>query len=254
MRRAALEPDEMPPADKKAGQLMLPDRVAHYVRDVLRMEEGDRVELFDGSGRVVDVELQRVSERHVIAKILRNRQTDRGESPCEITLFQAIPKGRRWETLLEKVTELGVARIVPLETRRTVVNIKGKKVDRKLDRWERVIDAAARQCQRTVTPEIVAPRSLHDALELLDGPSFVAHTDERPRSLREVVDDEELSNTEADAASIWIGPEGGFDDDEVAALIDAGVFACHMGPRILRSETAGIVGVSLLQAFLGDLS
>ncbi|MGM0556019.1 MAG: 16S rRNA (uracil(1498)-N(3))-methyltransferase [Myxococcota bacterium] len=254
MRRAALEPDEMPPADKKAGQLMLPDRVAHYVRDVLRMSEGDRVELFDGSGRVIDVELQRVSERHVIAKILRNRTTDRGESPCAITLFQAIPKGKRWETLLEKVTELGVARIVPLETRRTVVQIKGKKVDRKLDRWERVIDAAARQCQRTVTPEIIEPRAVPDALDLVDGPSFVAHTDERPRSVRDVIESEGLSDADCDAASIWIGPEGGFDEDEIDALTDAGVHPCHMGPRILRSETAGIVGVSLLQALLGDLS
>lgn len=255
MRRAAIEPEEMPPADRSTGQMMLPDRVAHYVRDVLRMERDDRLELFDGTGRIVEVRLQKLSERHVLAQILRNRVTDRGESPCEITLFQAIPKGKRWETLLEKVTELGVARIIPLETRRTVVKISDKKVSKKLGRWERIIDAAARQSQRTATPSVSEPRSLASALDARsDEPSIVAHTDERPRSVGQMLEDEGFLAAPQPAASIWIGPEGGFTDEELDKLVDAGVMPCHLGPRILRSETAGIVAVSLLQAFLGDLA
>jgi 16S rRNA (uracil1498-N3)-methyltransferase len=255
MRRAALDSDEMPPPDKQAGQVMLPDRVSHYLRDVLRMNAGDRVELFDGSGRVVEVELRRISDRHVVAKILSNRTSERTESPCRITLFQAMPKGKRWETLIEKATELGVTRIVPLETSRTVVQISDAKVDRKLERWVKIIDSAARQSQRTVTPELLAPHTVDDALALLgDAPSFVAHTDGRTRSIRDVLDDEQIDATGTDVASVWIGPEGGFTAEEVEALLADGVHACHMGPRILRSETAGIVAVSLLQAYLGDLA
>ncbi|QDG54273.1 16S rRNA (uracil(1498)-N(3))-methyltransferase [Persicimonas caeni] len=255
MRRAPLETEEMPPEGRVGQRFRLPERVAHYLRDVLRMQVGDRVELFDGSGRVVVAEVAAVANDQVAVDVQLDRYTERGESPCAVTLVQAIPKGKRWEMVLEKATELGVARVIPLETTRTVVHISDAKVDRKLDRWERVVNAAARQCERTITPEITEPMSLDEALETLaDVPSFVAHTRGDSPSLEALLDEANLLDERPEAAAIWIGPEGGFDDDEVAALKEAGVDSFHMGPRILRAETAGLVAVTLMQAYLGDLS
>lgn len=169
--------------------------------------------------------------------------------------MQAIPKGKRWEMVLEKATELGVARVIPLETKRTVVHISDVKVDRKLDRWERVVNSAARQCERAITPEITAPMDLDEAMEAVsDIPSFVAWARGDTPSLEALLDEQELIDARPEAAAIWIGPEGGFDDDEIAMLTKSGVAAFHLGPRILRAETAGLVALTLMQAYLGDLS
>lgn len=254
MRRASLEPEQMPPEGRTGGRFALPDSVAHYLRDVLRLEPGARVELFDGSGRIIIGRLLEVTDSRVTARIEEDRQTERGESPCALTLVQAIPKGKRWKWVLEKGTELGVSRFVPLESARTVVHIKSSKVERKLDRWGRVVDAAARQCERTITPEVTEPMGVGEALEALaDLPAFVAHTGGRPPALGEAVDEAGLSDERPEAAAVWIGPEGGFADDEIGRLTEAGVRPFHMGPRILRAETAGLVAISLLQAHVGDL-
>ena len=255
MRRAALDSQEMPPRGKIGQRFGLPDRVAHYLRDVLRLQPGDRVELFDGTGRVVIAEMAALETGGVTVRIEDDRDTDRGESPCAITLVQAIPKGKRWEMVLEKATELGVSRFIPLETKRTVVHISDAKVDRKLDRWERVVNAAARQCERTVTPEITEPMGVDEALDALqDLPSLVAHTAGASPGLKGALDAAGLLDERPKAAAAWIGPEGGFDDDEIDRLVDAGVHSFHMGPRILRAETAGVVVAALMQAYLGDLS
>jgi 16S rRNA (uracil1498-N3)-methyltransferase len=233
----------------------LPERVAHYLRDVLRLQQGARVELFDGSGRIVIVRIETTSADAVDVTIDEDRHTDRGESPCAITLVQAIPKGKRWEWVIEKATEMGVSRLVPLETTRTVVHISDAKVDRKLDRWERVVNAAARQSQRTVTPEILEPKSLDEAIAFLeDVPSFVAHTSGDRTSLEAGLQTKGLLDDRPEAAALWIGPEGGFSDEEVSQLREAGVTPFHLGPRVLRAETAGLVGLTLMQAYLGDLS
>lgn len=255
MRRAPLEPHEMPPEGRIGADFGLPERVAHYLRDVLRMQAGGSVELFDGSGRVVIADIAEVDADRVVVTVRSDRHTERGESPCAITLVQAIPKGKRFELVLEKATELGAARFIPLETARTVVHISDAKVDRKLDRWERVVEAAARQSQRTVTPEITEPMTLDEAIDALTGvPSWVAHTAGDAPSLAASLDEAGLLDDRPDRAAIWIGPEGGFTDDEVATLAEADVRQVHMGPRILRAETAGLVATSLLQAYLGDLS
>jgi 16S rRNA (uracil1498-N3)-methyltransferase len=245
----------MPPEGHVGQTFPLPERVAHYLRDVLRMQQGARVELFDGSGRIVIAELLEASSDKVSVRIDEDRRTERGESPCAITLVQAIPKGKRWEWVIEKATEMGVNRLVPLETSRTVVQISDAKVDRKLDRWERVVNAAARQSQRVVTPEVTEPKSLAEAIALLeDIPSFVAHTSGSPASLEAGLQAKGLLDDRPEQAALWIGPEGGFSDDEVSQLEEAGVTPFHLGPRVLRAETAGLVGLTLLQAYLGDLS
>jgi len=255
-RRAALSPDEMPPAGRIGASFELPARVTHYLNDVLRMQPGEFVDLFDGSGRVILAELLEGDGEQLQVLIRDDRTRLQGESRCAITLVQAVPKGKRFDLILEKATELGVARIIPLESQRTVVKISADKVDSKLERWERIIDGAARQCRRNITPELSAPMTVDQAIQALQTiPNFVAHTADDLPSLPELLGARAANNVAAHpAVALWIGPEGGFDAAEIEALLHEGARPFHLGPRVLRAETAGLVGISLLQAFLGDLA
>jgi len=250
MRRVPVDPHELADAPLTGTTIELNERAAHYLRDVLRMEPGDPVELFDGQGRVLRLSLAEVSAHVVTADVVRDELSERGESPATLTLYQAIPKGDRWEWVLEKVTELGVSRIVPLHTQRSVVRVPEKKQAKKLERWARVAQGAARQCGRTLTPELNAPMTTRQVSLALDHDlTILCSTDPGAPSLDVAFDD----HAGALSVGVLIGPEGGWTDDEEAMLVSAGAVRVTMGPRILRSETAGVVAVALTQHRLGDL-
>ncbi len=237
--------------DHDSGHVLtLPKRTTHYVVNVLRFQVGDRFELIDGTGRVATAELLNADDSAQV----RLQQVDRvtyAESPLHTTLFQAIPKGKRWEWLIEKATELGVHRIVPVHSEHTVVNLPDHRVDDRLERWQKKASSAARQSQRSVSPTILRPSSLADAIALDDADrSIVAHVNDRAKPLMAWL------NTVApiDSISIWIGPEGGFADDEIQRLAETGTDPIFLGPRILRADTAGIALLSILQSTRGDLS
>ncbi len=237
--------------DRQPGDdLLLPDEQAHYLRDVLRLETGDEVELFDGEGTIVRGRLAAVGDE-VRLKINKLRDSERGESPLTCVLFQAIPKGKRWKWILEKATELGVDSIVPLETKRTVVQIPKQRLKRRRKRWNKIVSSAARQSERTVVPTISDPLSIEEArkepprdIDLVAHPGGDAET---PQQLLDAIDDP------VDSVGIWIGPEGGFNEDEVQTMVDAGMSRISLGPRILRADTAGIAALALVQAARGDL-
>ncbi len=249
MRRVPVEPETLAAPGTLPAQFPLPPAAAHYLRTVLRLTPGTRVELFDGTGRSVLVDLVSVSTDEVLVETIDDRTSDFGESPLEITLLQAIPKGDRWDWLLEKSTELGVHKIIPLETSRTVVSIPASKHAARLERWQKITASAARQCKRTRVPHIEAPQTIARALQnRSESLQFVAHTTLSP--------DQTISQTTTEnprSIALWIGPEGGFDEHEIALLLQHNVHPCSFGPRILRSETAGIVGLTLLQSAFGDL-
>ena len=134
MKRAPIPADSLPGTSLAGGSLPLPHETRHYLMNVLRLGPGEHVELFDGTGRVLVVELREGS----IALVLSDERSEGRESPLTITLYQAIPKGDRWEWLLEKACEAGVARVVPLQTARSVVKIAPNKADKKLERWRRI--------------------------------------------------------------------------------------------------------------------
>lgn len=235
--------------DVRAGdRLELPDDTTHYVENVLRKRPGDRVELFDGRGHLAVVE---VLDGDGVVDVVDWSETDENESPLETALYQAIPKGKRWKWLVQKATELGVDRIVPLETRHTVVNIPDDRLDRKLDRWDKIASSAARQSQRARVPRVVAPIRVEEAVGEADADlQVVAHPDEEAASMAEVFD---AADDDIESVGVWLGPEGGFDDEEVELLRDSGIELVSMGPRILRSETAGISAMVMVQSRLGDL-
>ncbi len=256
-RRAHIDPGELPDESLEDRHFTVPDRIAHYFRDVLRLEPGDAVELFDGRGRVLEGHIQSCRNDRVQLAVFEDRKTDRNESPCRLTLCAAMPKRKRWRWILEKTTELGVARIVPLETDHGVVEIPEDRLEHKSERWRKILGEAARQSERTRTPEIAPPRSLDEALgetghsEALD---LVLHARSDSPPLGARLEPFAARPDAGPAVRLWVGPEGGFAEAEIDGLVEAGGQPCSLGPRILRAETAAVVATALVQAHLGDLS
>jgi 16S rRNA (uracil1498-N3)-methyltransferase len=247
-------PGALPEGDLAGAEVALPDDAARYLRDVLRLGPGDPVELFDGSGRVVRGAIAQADADAVRVLVRDDLMSQAGESPLELTLYQAIPKGDRWEWLLEKATEVGVTRVVPLETRRTIVKIKASKVDAKLARWSKIAAGAARQCERSVVPEVTAPATLAAALGGLtdDVVALVGATEDLGAGAPAPALAAALDPA-ATRVALFVGPEGGWERGELDAMAAAGVRAFRCGPRVLRSETAGVVCATLVQQLVGDL-
>ncbi len=250
MRRIPVPPgylDDLNPGDP----LTLPAEQAHYLRDVLRARPEDRVELFDGRGVCAYGQVLSVDEE-LRLRIRRVEKVEKGESPLAITLFQAIPKGKRWEWILEKATELGVQRIVPLQTDRTVVQVPDERIPGKMKRWKKILTSAARQCGRSRVPELSRPLSMSDARESCEVDiDLVAHPGPGARLPSSILNQSEL---DISTVGLWIGPEGGFEDREIQRLKTFGARPISLGPRILRADTAGITALTLLQSAAGDLA
>lgn len=248
MRRAPVQTQDPLPSTAGAS-VELPDTTAHYLRDVLRLCVGEHVELFDGEGWAFIAQLDEVSQASVRATLVAKLEADRLESPLQTTLYACIPKGDRWEWLLEKTSELGVSHIQPVISARTIVKIKPSKLDAKLERWRRIVAAASRQSGRARTPSVSAPATLQALLASLPAhPHCFAAIHADARRWGEVFD------TPHRAVGLWVGPEGGWDDTERASLLDAGCHAVGLGPRVLRADTAAIAMLTLAQLHAGDIS
>jgi 16S rRNA (uracil1498-N3)-methyltransferase len=231
------------------GELTLDEEPAHYVRDVLRLAPGAAVELFDGGGMAAPGVILSVDRRAVIVRLTAAPSASTANEPAlAVTLVAAIPKGDRWEWLLEKACEAGATRIIPLHTARGVVQIAPNKAADKVSRWQKILAGAARQSHRSRSPAISAPMSIKDALaEVADHTLLVPHTSGHDLSLVRA------AREASGPIAAWIGPEGGWTDEEIQTLEAAGARCVHMGPRILRAETAAILACALIQAAAGDM-
>jgi len=214
--------------------LRLPSEEAHHLIDVLRLGEGAEVSVFDGKGNAARAQVHRIAGRKVELRILGPEPSR--ESRLALTLAVAPPKGDRMSFLVEKLTELGVARLIPLETDRG--RSRGN-----FERWRRIAVESCKQSGRSRAPEIVPPLGFE---QVLDEPGLVtaAHPGAPPLS--------PLPGTAAIVA--LIGPEGGWSEEELALASSRGVTLFGLGPRTLRTETAAIAVATLLQYLAGDLS
>jgi 16S rRNA (uracil1498-N3)-methyltransferase len=229
----------------EGAAVALEGAVAHRIARVLRLRLGERIALFDGSGLEAVGELVRVSPSRAEARIVAIRP-GLPEPAVRVTLCQSVVKGERFEWALEKGTEIGVARFVPLLAQR---NVARPAAGAKLERWRRIVIEAAEQCGRCVVPDVAAPATIADALAALQPPAIVPYEGERETGLRAALD--ALGRPEA--LTILVGPEGGFTQEEIERAVSRGVRPVSLGPRILRSETAGIVAATLALAHLGAL-
>lgn len=219
----------------------------HLAR-VLRLRPGDVLRVVDGSGDELTVRLTRVEARRAEGELL-GRQPRPSESPLQLTLAQGLPKGDKMEAIIRMATELGVSRIVPVLTERSVVRMDAAGAAGRLARWQRVAREAAKQCGRAVLPEVAAVCPLAGWLRERDGGGLLLCLWEEERAPLS----EQLPAGTVTQATLVVGPEGGLSAPEIALLVAAGAIVAGLGPRILRTETAGPVGLALLQAHYGDL-
>lgn len=241
-------------AGGKGSIVALPDHVSRQMDVVLRLRAGDEIVLFDGTGGEWAAEIASLRRGEATA-CLRRHSPGVPEAPLRLTLCQAMIKADRFEWVLQKGTELGVAAFLPLLTRRVVgATGKGSPAERsrervlKLERWRRIVVEAAEQCGRTIVPAIHDPRPLRAALDS-DLPSVLCwEGGDGALPLRKALDQATAHQGAAAAGEgvqIFVGPEGGFTPDEVATAAEADAVLATLGPRILRSETAAIVAATL---------
>lgn len=226
------------------AHLVLPPDAGHHALRVLRLREGDAVTLFNGTGGEYAARIQRVSREAVEVEVVEHAATER-ESPLAVTLAQGISSGDRMDLTIQKSVELGVHAIQPLIAERSVVRLKGERGDTRREHWQRVAAAACEQCGRNRVPPVATAiastvfRAPAEALKLLLAPG--ARSGLRALSLsgdRPIV--------------LAAGPEAGFSPREEAMLIAGGFVPVSLGPRVLRTETAGPAALAALNALAGD--
>lgn len=227
----------------------LPAEAAGHLLRVLRLGEDDECVLFNGDGRDYRARIAAAGKRDGMVEILDARPVD-NESPLRIVLLQALARGEKMDWIVQKATELGVAAIVPIHSERSEVRLDADRAGKRLAHWRSVAVAACEQSGRARLPELSQPAPLAHALAAL-----------APAALRLVLEPDaprtSATLAAADAGNagvvIAIGPEGGWSPNDLAALASAGFAGLRLGPRVLRTETAGLAAIAALQARLGDL-
>lgn len=235
-----------PPPIPRSGSFELPPDAAHHASRVLRLRTGDTVEIFDGIGNECHGLIADLSARNVtVANIAAN--DNKRESPLHTLLAQALSSSEKMDWVIQKSTELGVTEIQPLATDRSVARLSAERTARRLEHWQQVAISACEQCGRNVLPQIHAPLDIMDWLQqakavpdtkyiLLPDGAASLHDQIRPRG----------------KAMLLIGAEGGFSQTESAMALHCGFIPIRLGARVMRTETAAIAGLAVLQTLWGD--
>mgnify|MGYP000071373325 FL=1 len=217
----------------------------NHIKNVLRLEVGDWIVACDGNGTDYVSRIQSICSDEVVASIEKVQPTGT-ELPVRITLFQGMPKKDKLELIIQKAVELGACEIVPVMTKRTVVKLsEEKKINKRLERWQSIAYAAAKQCDRGIIPTVHKPVSYEEALAMADQLDYNVIPYELQTGMeeaRKIVD----QACKQRSLGIFIGPEGGFEEEEVSKALEAGAHAITLGRRILRTETAGLAILSVL--------
>jgi 16S rRNA (uracil1498-N3)-methyltransferase len=227
MHRFFVPPDQLP---------IVSGSDAHQIKDVLRMKSGDQLELLDGTGKIYSAKISRIEKDQVVCAVLEHR-TLNTELGTEVTIAQCVPKAKKMDNIIQKCTELGVARIIPTLSERSIA--KGEK----LERWKKIAKEAAEQSGRATIPAI-APLTKFDAvLKLKDqfDLALIPWELEKETALKSIVKNKKITNL-----LILIGPEGGFSQKEIDRAKEAGFTSISLGKRILRTETAGMAMLAML--------
>jgi len=227
------------------NRIALPEALAHHALRVLRLKAGETVVLFNGQGgeypAVLDVEGKAGFAQ------LGDFTAREAELGGRITLVQGLPSGDKMDWVVEKAVELGAARVSPIAAQRSVLQLSGPRLDKRVAHWQRIAQSAAEQCGRNRLMAVDAPQSLADWLALpADGPRLLCHpeaTDDLAGALR--------ATPGLQALTLLVGPEGGWSDKELELARQAGVQPVRFGPRVLRTETAGLALVAAVSALLG---
>lgn len=221
---------------------------ARHISKALRMRVADVVTLCDGENNEYLCELVSFTENDVVARVIEKKPCT-AEPPYRVTLLQCLPKSDKLELVIQKSVELGVHRIIPVESSRCIVKLDDKNAAKKVERWQKIANEAAGQCGRGILPKICMPMDLKSALMLpKEGDlCLFCYEDERIKNICEVVSDKQNKTKDI---YVLIGSEGGFSKEEVALAKENGFEIVGLGPRILRTETAPLCVLSIISAFL----
>ncbi len=242
------------------GRITITGEDVKHIRNVLRSVPGDKLEISDGTGTDFNTAIELIEKDTVVVKIM-DSTPNRTEPPIDITLFQGIPKADKMDYIIQKCIELGVKRIVPVMTARTVVRFdNARDAAAKAARWQRISSEAAKQCDRGIIPVVEEPVRFAEALKMAEGSKLklIPYEEETEGSLRFQLEKVKTGNNSASLQqrmqiAVFIGPEGGFTPEEVSKAVENGFKSVTLGPRILRTETAGIAVVSIIGYELGDV-
>ena len=227
------------------GRAYIAGADALHIAKALRMRPGEALTLCDGKGTDFDGVLETVTDRQVTVRISASRPSQ-AEPTLAVTLYQGLPKGDKMDWIIQKAVELGVTAVVPVATRRSVARLEGK-ADKKQERWQRIAAEAAGQCGRGMLPAVERPLSWSQALSRLSGEPALVFYEGGGRPLRELV------TPSTRRLSVFVGPEGGFDPEEIDAIRRQGGGVATLGPRILRCETAPLAALTLLMHLSGNM-
>jgi len=223
--------------------IALPEAQSHYLGKVLRMQAGRELVLFNGEGGEYSAEILAVHKKHIDVA-LKTFSADNRQSSLGLELAIGVSRGERMDWVLQKATELGVTKITPLITERTEVKLGGERADKKIGHWQHILISACEQCQRNLIPELSEPIEISGWLKTCKADlKFVLHHR----------DNQGLpADKQAHSIALLIGPEGGLNEAEIAQAIAQHFSPLTLGPRVLRTETAPVAAISLVQYLWGD--
>ncbi|MCC6765989.1 MAG: 16S rRNA (uracil(1498)-N(3))-methyltransferase [Deltaproteobacteria bacterium] len=234
--------------DVADGKARLQGGEFRHLQRVLRLREGDTVTLFDDAGLEHEGVIVSMSPRVATVRITASVASTR-ESPLAVTLYQGVPKGRKMDLIVEKATELGVVAIVPFVSSFGTASVAA--AESKRERWQRIALAAAKQSGRTRIPEVGATLTFPEVVSAAAAMDHALLFFENAGAA--ALPTPPADGPRAAAAGVLVGPEGGFSSEEASRALNTGLALCGLGPRILRTETAAIVALALVQARFGDL-
>lgn len=255
MDRFFVEPEHLNLDDKT---LYIDGEDVKHISKVLRYGQGDEIEVCDSKGHEYICRIESIDKTRIDLSIVDEVDINR-ESRIRVSLYQGVPKSTKMDIILQKLTEAGVDEIVLVNTKRSVVNIKGDKADKKFDRWERIIYEAAKQCKRGLIPKLRGILTFKEALEDMEKNdiNICPYEVEKSLGIKEALQTDQvkriLENKDEVRVGIFIGPEGGFAEEENEMVKAAGIASVTMGPRIFRTETASIVATAITLYELGDI-
>lgn len=241
MQRFFVKPYQI---DEENHRITVSGSDVNHMKNVLRMRRGEDVWISDGEGKEYHCTIEGYGEDMAELHILYVQETDY-ELPNCIYLFQGLPKGDKMELIIQKAVELGAYAVIPVETKRCVVKLDAKKAEKKVARWQQISESGAKQSKRMLVPEVMPVMTFGEALKFAEKLDVCLVPYELAKGMKETK--ELLSNiAPGQSIGIFIGPEGGFEEAEVHAAMDAGAHPITLGHRILRTETAGLAILSVL--------
>lgn len=231
--------------DEKTGQVVITGPDVNHIRNVLRMRPGEKIRISNGRDRDYLCAVTETEEDRVRAEILEMEEST--ELPARIWLFQGLPKSDKMEVILQKAVELGAAGVIPVATRNAVVKLDAKKAEAKIRRWQAIAESAAKQSKRSYIPQVGPVMSLKEAFSYIEEQKFDLRM--IPYELEKGMDGTKTvleALAPGQQVAVFIGPEGGFDEEEIQLALKMGVKPVSLGKRILRTETAGPAILALL--------